>query len=375
MSGRIQPDRLRKLVHKLVDIYSPSGKEEEIVDYLHGYLRRKGLPVRRQQVDERRENLIVAQPGHEPLLGFVGHLDTVTAYDLERYGYREEGDLILGLGAADMKGACAALVEATIGLWEQGGPGPPVALALVVGEEEEGDGAAQLVKEYHFPWAIIGEPTDLRPCLSNFGYLEMQVCLTGERKHASLANRANNPVEGMLNLLLNITNHLSERRPELVYNIRDLFSSQAGFIVPERCEAWIDVHLPPESLVGEIVVELEEFVSETDRERAGIDTTVRFETVDGGYVIPEKGLLVEALRCAMDKHRLSWSPKPFRSHSDANQLWAAGIKPILLGPGQLERAHVPAESVSFEQVCLAAELYYDVAVSLLQRIPGAFENS
>lgn len=32
------------------------------------------------------------------------------------------------------------------------------------GKEEEGDGARELVSDFQFKWALIGEPTDLVPC-------------------------------------------------------------------------------------------------------------------------------------------------------------------------------------------------------------------
>ncbi len=99
----------------MVDIYSPSGKEEEILDLLYGYLRRQKLPVVRQPVDESRHNLVVAPQGAEIRLAFIGHVDTVPAFDLDHYGYEEHGDQIRGLGAADMKGGCAAMVEAYLG--------------------------------------------------------------------------------------------------------------------------------------------------------------------------------------------------------------------------------------------------------------------
>ena len=54
---------------------------------------------------------------------------------------------------------------------------------------------------------------------------------------------------------------------------------------------------------------------------------------------------------------MTWAPADFRSHSDANQLRAAGVKPLVLGPGQLEQAHTQDESVSFAQVRRAADLY------------------
>ena len=41
----INPQRLRKLLQKLIDIYSPSGKEEDILDFVKGYLKRRDLSV------------------------------------------------------------------------------------------------------------------------------------------------------------------------------------------------------------------------------------------------------------------------------------------------------------------------------------------
>ena len=364
MTASVQPERLRKLLHRLVDIYSPSGKEEEIVDYLHGFLKRQGLPVLRQPVGEKRHNLIVLPEQVGVELALVGHLDTVTAHDLDDYGYEEEGDRVCGLGAADMKGGCAAMVEAFLALRERQASPCPVALALVVGEEEEGDGAERLVDEYHFPWAVIGEPTDLKPCLSHSSYLEVQVCTSGRRKHASLANQTGSPVEAMLRHLLKVSGHISSQMPEVACNIRDLFTARAGFSVPDRCEAWLDIHLPPEAPVGEVLLELEEVVTRAGKGETGVETSCRFHTVDAGYVLPAKGSVIESLKGVFARGGLPWEPRTFRSHSDANRLWAAGVKPILLGPGELEKAHAPDESVSFEQVCLAARLYLELCLSL-----------
>jgi acetylornithine deacetylase len=55
---KINEKRTRQLLRKMVNIYSPSGKEADIVDFLHNYLKRHGLPVVRQSVDEGRDNLI-----------------------------------------------------------------------------------------------------------------------------------------------------------------------------------------------------------------------------------------------------------------------------------------------------------------------------
>jgi acetylornithine deacetylase len=360
----IDSKRLRRLLRRLIDIYSPTGKEEELLTYLHGYLKRQGLPVIRQAMDDSRYNLLVMPAGADTHLALIGHVDTVTAYDLESYGFEDEDDVVRGLGTADMKSGCAAMVEAYLSLWESKAWKLPVALVLLVGEEEEGDGAERLVEEFHFPWAIIAEPTNLHPCLSCYGYLEIQLSAQGRRMHASLANRDYNPIECMLRLLLDISHYMVNHRPEGIYNIRDLLSTQAGFAVPDWCEAWLDVHLPPHAPIGDISLELEEIVDGVRLENPQIKAGIRLATIEAGYELPEKGFVVEALQAVYPRHSLPWKPEPFPSHSDANQLWAAGVKPILLGPGQLEKAHAPDESVSFQQVVLAAQIYRDLLMSI-----------
>jgi len=357
VDARIRPDRLKKLLRKLVDIYSPSGKEEEIVEFLSRYLKRAGLPVSLQEVDENRCNLLVLPDKTDIQAGFVGHVDTVTAHNLETFGFSEEGDVISGLGTADMKGGCAALIEGFTALWETGQHDFPAALCLVVGEEEEGDGAEVLLTEYHFPWAVIAEPTSLKPCLAHYGYAELQLTTTGEKMHASMAKMTDNAVEVMLRLILDISRHLQTERPDLIYNIRDLFSAQAGFAVPDRCDASIDLHLPAAAPIGEILTEIEELASDPRYNHEGVETHFRVLTIDAGYDLPERGRLIEALKTVFGAYAISWEPEAFRSHSDANRFWAAGVKPILLGPGNLAKAHSPDESISFSEIEKAAALY------------------
>ena len=360
MPDRIKPLRLKKHLQRLVDIYSPSGKEGDVLDFVKGYLRRRDLPVLIQTVDDDRYNIIVAPVDTDIQLAFLGPLDTVSAPDLDNYGFSEQGDLVKGLGTADMKGGCAAMLESFLTLWESGYSVASGALCLVVGEEENGDGAEKLMKSYHFPWAIIGEPTDMIPCFQSYGYVEIQVSVRGRRQHASLAKRRHNAIEVMLQTMLRLTHHLETEHPQITYNIRDLFSSRSGFAVPERCEAWLDLHLPPAAPIGKILTGLEDIVVKNKDNRNNIETLFRNATIAAGYELPEKGPIVDAIMNAFQQRSIPWSSNAFQSHSDANQIWASGVKPVILGPGKLEQAHSQDESVSFQQVCLAAEIYLDI---------------
>ena len=57
--GAINSARLRRTLLEILDIYSPSGKEEDIQLYLEEVLTRAGFAVERQEVEEDRYNLRV----------------------------------------------------------------------------------------------------------------------------------------------------------------------------------------------------------------------------------------------------------------------------------------------------------------------------
>jgi len=362
----VNPERLKRLLKNLIDIYSPSGKEEEILEYAGKYIKKAGLPVARQEVDENRYNLIVFPEGRETVdVCYVGHVDTVVAYDLEEAGFSQEGDIISGLGTADMKAGCAAMIEAFTVLSEKVELFPAVGLALLVDEEEDNKGARSFVEEYAAPWAIIGEPTNMTPCLGHYGYLEVMLRTEGKRAHSAMPELGQNAIEAMLKLLLRFMEHAASSPHGLVYNIRELSGFPGGFVVPDACEAWLDLHLPPNSRIDILKNELEHLMSEVGKSIPSLDANLRFEDTYSGYLISEDRPLVKKLRETYNKMSLPWQPQEFRSQSDGNILWTAGIDPVILGPGRLEAAHTPEESVSFEQVVQAAQLYLNLALSLL----------
>ena len=114
----IDGDRLRQTLIEMVNVYSPSGKEEDIQLCIEALLENAGFEVTRQEVDEERYNLYSTMGAGEPRLFLVGHVDTVPAWDLDEYCATEEWGVVRGLGTADMKGGCAAMLEAWFALAE-----------------------------------------------------------------------------------------------------------------------------------------------------------------------------------------------------------------------------------------------------------------
>jgi acetylornithine deacetylase len=144
---------------------------------------------------------------------------------------------------------------------------------------------------------------------------------------------------------------------EIVYSIREMISSRAGFVVPDRCEAWIDLHLPPGMEPAALQEAIRRITAEGTRSIPGLEVEVNFDFASPGCDLGIDNLPARIVSNVY--HMLGLQPKqePFRSHSDGNLLCAAGSKPIILGPGSLETAHTPDEQVILAEVVTAARIY------------------
>jgi len=361
----IDPHRLRGTLMEMIDIYSPSGKEEDIQLYLEELLAATGIPVRRQVVDEERYNLITTMGAGAPSFYLVGHVDTVAAWDIEEYAAVEQWGVVRGLGAADMKGGCAAMVEAWLALATlPEAQRPSLGLLLVVGEEENGDGSARFLQEYQPEWVVIGEPTAMLPAFRHFGYMEVALVTQGWRIHSSLPELGHNAIESMLRVLLQLQRLplLDPGSGRLVYSIREMSSSQAGFVVPDRCEALIDLHLSPDVDPGEVRREMEKILVKARRLIKDLNLEARFDFEAGGYELALDNPLVAIMEETFPQLNLPLEFVPFRSHSDGNLFFQAGCKPLILGPGSLETAHTAEEQTSLAEVEVAARIYVALAL-------------
>ena len=362
----IDATRLHQTLLEALDIYSPSGKEEDIQLFFEERLAASGCRVIRQTVEEERFNLLATMGTGPPQLLLVGHVDTVPAWDWEEFGAVEEEGIIRGLGSADMKGGCVAMVEAWLALATlPERERPPVGLLLVVGEEENGDGSAHFLGGECPPWVVIGEPTSLTACLAHYGYLEAGFVTSGRRIHSSLPELGHNAVESMLRVLLHLARDPLFDRTEsgVVYSIRELSSSRAGFVVPDRCEAWIDLHLPPAMDPEEVAATIRRQADSARTLVPGLDLEVAFDFASRGYDLGAQPQLWQALAAIYAGLGLTLRRDAFRSHSDGNLFFAAGVKPLILGPGALETAHTPDEQTTFADVVAAAKIYAALALA------------
>lgn len=365
--NRINKERLHTLFKEMVDIYSPSGKEDVLTSFLVEFLEGRDMNVLLRPVDEQRFNIEVSARQAVPDTLFLGHIDTVPAFDIEEYSFSEEKELCRGLGTADMKGGCAAMIEAFISASEGGFLPENVLLSLVAGEEESGDGTKTLLDAYQFKHALVAEPTSLIPCTSHYGYIELLLNVYGYRRHAAMSDYSSHTIRSMLRLLLQLDDHILKHEADTVLNIRDLHSSESGFAVPDRCSAAVDIHLPPDRDAANYADALNTFLKEYLDKSAANTYDIEMPFISGGYAIPRNDPFTAVLQKVFSASSLEWSPGSFKSHSDANLLRDTGCTPIILGPGSLAAAHTRDEFVDFTELVSASALYTELLRSLQQK--------
>ena len=367
MEAALSRRRLTDLLVESVSQFSPPNAEGPATQVFAEALREGGIPYRLQPVpgaagDPGRANLVV-QLGPDPVgLHLVGHVDTIDlGFDAE-LRVRRDGDLLYGLGTADMKSGCAAMVEAlTAVVASEVELTRGVRLSLLVGEEDYGDGAEALIADdlEPVPLTLIGEPTRLIPCIDHYGYAEYRLSGEGQRAHAALPERGANAIHATLAWVTEVLTGL-EALPygdRTAVSLREIRGGTSLFVTADACEVLLDIHLPPEVGVDDVVALIERTRAEVDGRHPGCTLEAEQDWWAPGYVAGPGNGAAETLAQAFAAVGRPFAPGVFRSHSDANLFRDAGTVPVICGPGALEVAHTDDEHVSLTETFEAARLY------------------
>jgi succinyl-diaminopimelate desuccinylase len=321
----------------LVDIPSESRSEADMYRYL-GTL----VPIPLEFDDG--ETLLYAKRSGKPLVLLAGHTDTVPAQG-NLPGRIEEG-AVVGLGASDMKGGLAVMVE--LARWAA-----ETDLAYDLGllffpREELGPAEnplpavferARLIDEARL--VICLEPTDNTLQLGCLGNLNARVVFAGKSAHSARPWLGVNAI-GLASAGLRQTLEAEPRDVEIdgllfreVISVTELHAGIASNVIPARAEATLNFRYAPDRTPEDAEARV--------RELAGRDVEILSNSPPAHVAVGSP--LVEKLRIAG-----SFELQPKQAWTNVADFAARGLDAVNLGPGGTRYAHAVDERVEIAEL-------------------------
>jgi len=422
-SGGRDDDALRTFVEELLSFDTTGGDEAPAQSWIRERLAAFGFDLHEWEADpevlaehpsfpddpgeiETADRPSVAgvvefgDPDRGPTLVLNGHVDVVpveraswTSDPFEpTWGSDEEGhETLTARGAVDMKaglGACAFAAR-RLAAADDDPDGPDLSGRLVVesvaGEEEGGIGAAAAALSNPYPFdrdaVLVAEPTELRAVTACEGTVMKRLRVRGRSAHAATRWRGESVLPHFERIREAFFDLEAERAERVTHPLYDRFEVPwpitAGVV---RAGTWAS------SVPGELVAEWRlgvapgETVAEVEREyerrlRAVVDedewlsahppTFERFSIQFEPSEVDPDERVVRVLGAAMADAGLDPDPAGVTYGADARHYVESGIPTVVFGPGSIEEAHFPDETVRWTEVRTATEVIADAAARFL----------
>jgi succinyl-diaminopimelate desuccinylase len=325
----------------LVGIASVSRHEAALATLVVGAL----APCPWLEVERVGDNVVARTAlGRAQRLVLAGHLDTVPPNGNETP--RVEGDVLWGLGASDMKGGLAVMLDlaATVDR-----PSVDLTWCFYACEEigREDSGLLQLWRErpelLAGDAAILGEPTSALVEAGCQGTLRIRITLKGVRAHTARPFVGRNAIHRMGSLIERIARWPGR---EVVLDgciyaeqvqVVAVEGGVAGNVVPDRATILVNHRYAPDRTWAEAETSLHALLD------AELEPDDEWELVDAGDGAPPSlghPLLASLVERSGDvpRAKVGWT--------DVATFWAHGVPAANFGPGDPLLAHHPDERVT-----------------------------
>jgi acetylornithine deacetylase/succinyl-diaminopimelate desuccinylase-like protein len=356
--------------------------ETALTNYIEDYFHRHNISCYRQAVAPGRDNLIarVEAPGARRTLLFDAHQDTVSAdgMTVAPFGAHVEGGRLHGRGACDIKGGLAAMLLAVARLARERPRGAAsVVLACTVDEEYTHTGSSALAADPPAPsidLAVVAEPTRFDIITSHKGAVRWAITARGRACHSSTPELGDNAIYRMARVL----GALEDQARELGRSAADpvlgapslsvgVIAGGAGVnIVPDACVIQVDRRVipgeDPDGAVRGVVDHLRAQLDPADFGHLEFGAPwVRMPALRP-CVASETLTAIGDVVAQVTGRRPAVGGVPYGT--DAGPLGRAGLRCVVLGPGDIAQAHTEDEWIELDAVRAAGEVYYGLAVAL-----------
>lgn len=374
---------LIQLAQQLIQIKSVTGQEKELAGFIKDYMLEAGYDE--AVIDEAGNVIGVIRGQGKFKLLFDAHIDTVGPGDEAQWTYHPfageiAGGKLYGRGAADMKGALAAMLYAGARIARrQERPAGDIYISGTVSEEIAEGQCFELVLDRVQPdLVIIGEASELNLKIGQRGRAEILVKSKGKSAHSSNPELAVNAAEHLVDVIRALRNVELGQDPLLgdaIMVLTDMISHPypGQSVIPFEAACTYDRRL----LVGEteegVLARLQEIIAQVKEENPNLNASVQIaaeehNTYTGyrfhnkrffpAWKLPEDHPYVlkamEALR--VSGHDPQISAYRFCTNGSAS-MGKRGIPTMGFGPGQENHAHIVDEFIDLDELAKAMKGY------------------
>lgn len=289
-----------------------------------------------------------------------GHTDTVP-YDDKRwqsdpFTLTERDNRLFGLGTCDMKGFFALAIEAAREAVQQPLKQPLILLATA--DEESSMSGARALAEAGYPkarYAVIGEPTELRPIRMHKGIMMERLLFEGQSGHSSDPSLGRNALEGMNEAMTELlalrarwqeqhrNEHFRVQYPTM--NLGCIHGGDNPNRICARCELHFDLRPLPGMDMNELREAILHELEPVARRR---NLALTFEPLFAG--VPPFETAAEAELVQVCERLTGHQAEAVAFATEAPWLQQLGLETLVMGPGSIDQAHQPDEYLDLGQI-------------------------
>ncbi|WP_376696231.1 ArgE/DapE family deacylase [Wenzhouxiangella sp. EGI_FJ10305] len=411
----IDIDRIKENLVSLIRVPSLTGAEDNIVSHIANWLQQFDA-----EIDYWNDGIASLQrdpryPGHEverawaplvvgvlrgdqpgPSILLTGHVDVVPPGDYDRWSDEpfsgvSRGDRIYGCGSSDMKSGLAAAMAVFEAFAESGRNFPGrIIFAAVPAEEDSGLGTLAAIRGgWDAHAAIIPEPTTGASgvpelVIAHAGAMSLKVQVPGRSAHASKRQMGESALDHFLTIykaMREDERRINEKETHPLMRLHPLpYATNVGTIngglwsssVMDSLEAQVRVGVSLEETIDQAEERfrstIEEFIRDDPWLSENPPKIQRLASGFGSAMTREDHPLVTALGEAAEEEFRKNPTIAAAPYGCDMSGWVrlAGVPTVIYGPGEIELAHAPNESVSLEATYRVARTLVKATERLLE---------
>lgn len=356
-----------QLLAKMLEIYSPSGKEEEISRFLAEEMAKIGFRVKRDSVGN-----VVGEIGRgKPTILLCGHMDTVAGH----IPVQNRGSKLYGRGAVDAKASLAAMIAAASALIAEGNSAE-IIVAGVIDEEGKSLGVKNLLKEeLTADYAIFGEPSGVEKITIGYkGVLRLKITCKTRTGHSAANMLYENAVEKAYDIWREVHKiHFPSEKPEspfysLTSAITKIEGGKGDSTIPSKCQIHIDMRIPPQLATVQVFEEVCKLIEQYQKANPKISIKTQIKDSVEPFEANSNSPLVQALYRSIREVRRKTATLTRKTGTGDMNIFGRAVKiPVVTyGPGDPALSHTENEYIEIQEFLDGIEVYKRTMARLIK---------